>query len=67
MCFRTPYDGSDGSSVDVFLNGNFGFTSMGVDAILRNGCGTYGQNYVVLLQESEVTAGYHYRGFILGI
>ena len=24
-------------------------------------------NYVVLLQESEMTAEYHYRGLILGI
>ena len=38
-----------------------------VDAILQNGCGIEGQNYVMSLQESEMTAGCHYRGLILGI
>ena len=33
--------------------------------ILGNGCGIQGQNYVELLQGSGMTAGYHYRNWIL--
>ena len=33
--------------------------------ILGNGCGTQGENYVKLLQESGMTAGYHYTNWIL--
>ena len=29
-------------------------------AVLANGCGIQGQNYVVLIQENEMTAGFHY-------
>ena len=39
----------------------------GVDAILWNGCGIEGQNYVVSLQESKMAAGFHYMGLILGM
>ena len=39
----------------------------GVDGILWNGHGTSGQDYVVSLQESEISAEYHYKGLILGI
>ena len=28
MCSTIPYDWTDGGSVDVFLNGEYGFTSM---------------------------------------
>ena len=38
-----------------------------VDAILGNGYGIYGQNYVALLQGSEISTGFHYRVVILGI
>ena len=43
------------------------FLLWGVDAILRDGCGIYEQNYVASLQGSEMSAGYHYRGLMLGI
>ena len=33
--------------------------------ILGNGFGIQGQNYVKLLQGSEMTAGYHYSNLIL--
>ena len=36
-------------------------------AILGNGCGIQGQNYVALLQGSEMSAEFHHRNFILGI
>ena len=39
----------------------------GVGAILGNGYGIQGQNYVALLQESKITARSHYRNFILDI
>ena len=38
-----------------------------IGAILGNGYGFQGQNYVALLQGSEMTAGFHYRNWILGI
>ena len=38
-----------------------------VGAILGNGYGIHAQNYVALLQESEITAGFCYRNWILGI
>ena len=38
-----------------------------VKAILGNGYGIQGQNYVALLQGSEMTAGFHFRNLILGI
>ena len=39
--------------------GDYGFSNVGVGAILGNGCATQGQNYVTLLQGSEMTAGFH--------
>ena len=38
-----------------------------VDAILGDRYEIYGQNYVALLQGSEMSAGFHYRGLKLGI
>ena len=49
-----------------FLNGIV-LLQWEVDAILWNECRIYGQNCIVSLQESEMTAGYHHRGLILGI
>ena len=62
-----PYDWANGGSVDVSLDGECSFTSMGVDAILGNGCEIRGQNYIALLQGSEMSAGFHNRSLILGI
>ena len=39
----------------------------GVDAVLGNGYGIKGLNYVAMLQGSKVPAGFHYRGLILGM
>ena len=39
----------------------------GVDAILGNGYGILGQNYVALFQQSEKSAGFHSRNLILSI
>ena len=49
-----------------FLDGEYGVSSVGVDAILANECGTQWQNYIALLQGSEMTAGFHCRNWILG-
>ena len=49
----------------LFGDGEYCFSTVGVDAILRNGCGVQGENYVVLLQGSEATASFHYRSWIL--
>ena len=38
-----------------------------VGAILGNGCGIQGQNYVALLQGSGIPAGFHSRNLVLGI
>ena len=56
----------------VWLKGFFGIVSMvlvlwEVAAILGNACGIKRQNYVALLQGSEMSAGFHYRNFILCI
>ena len=42
-----------------FWDGEYGFSTVGVGAILGNGFGIQGKNYVALLQGSEVTAGFH--------
>ena len=34
-----PYDWANGGFVDIFLDGEYGFTSMGGDTILGNGYG----------------------------
>ena len=39
----------------------------GVGAILWNGYGVQGQNYVALLLGSEMTGGFYYRNWILRI
>ena len=39
----------------------------GVGAILGNGYGIQGRNFVALLRGSEMSAGFHYRNLILGI
>ena len=51
----------------LFSGGEYGFSNTGVGAILGNGCGIQGHNYVKLLQGSEMTAGFHYRNCILRI
>ena len=35
--------------------------------ILRNGFGIWGQNYLALFQENEITAELHSRNLILGV
>ena len=65
-----PYDWANGGSVGVFWGwgaGEYGFSTLGVDVILGNGSGIQEQNYVELLQGSGMTAGYHYRNWILYI
>ena len=54
--------GLNGGSVDVFLRMvSMVFVRWGVGALLGNGYGIQGQSYVALLQENEITAGFHYR------
>ena len=60
-----PHDWADGGSADVFSNREYGFSTVGVGAILGNGYGIQGQNYVALLQGSERAAGFHRRSWIL--
>ena len=60
-----PYYWANGGSVDVFWVGEHGFSTLGVGAILRNGCRFQGQNYVALPQGSEMTAGFHYKNWVL--
>ena len=67
LCSVPPYYWANGGSVDVFWVGEHGFSTVGVGAILGNGCGILGQNYVALLQGSEMTAGFHYKNWILYI
>ena len=44
-----------------FWDGQYGFSTVAVGAILGNGYGIQGQNYVSLLQGSGITAGFHHR------
>ena len=43
------------------------FWLWGVDVVLGNGCGIEGQNYFVLLEGSEMYAGFRYWDLILVI
>ena len=47
-----------------FLHGEYHFSSIGVDTILGNESGIQWQNYGAILQESEMTAGFHNRNWI---
>ena len=42
--------------------GEYSFSNMRVGAILGNGCGIQGQNYVTLSQESEMTTEFFTTG-----
>ena len=48
-------------------NVEYSFSTVEVGAILGNGCGIQGQNYIALLHGCEVTARFHYKDWILGI
>ena len=47
------------------MHRKYGFSSMVVGAILGNGSGIQGQNYVALLQGSEMMARLYYKNWIL--
>ena len=47
--------------VDVFGDGEYGFSTVGVGAILGNERGIQLQNYVASLPASEMIAGFHYK------
>ena len=38
-----------------FCDGEYGFSTVEVGAILGTGCGIQGKNYIALLQESEIS------------
>ena len=60
--------GLNGGSVDVFLRMvSMVLVPWGVGAILGNRYRIQGQNYVALLQGSEMISRFHYRNWILGI
>ena len=46
------------------LHGEYGFSCVGVSAILGNESRIQGQNYFALLQGSEMTVGFHYRNWL---
>ena len=48
-------------------DGEHGFNTVGVGAILGYGCGFQVQNYITLLQGSDTTSGFHCMGCILCI
>ena len=63
-----PYDWANGGSADVFLHMmSMVLVLWRVGAILENRYGIQGQNYVALLQGSEMTADFHYKNFILSV
>ena len=57
----------NGGSVDVFFTYGMVLVLWGVGPILENGYGILGQNYVVLLQGSDISAGLHCRNLIFAI
>ena len=50
-----------------FAHDECGFSSMGICTILGNQYGIKGQNYVALLNGSEMSASFHCRNFVLGL
>ena len=50
-----------------FMCGELVLVLWGVCLILRNGYGILGQNYVALLQKSEMSSGLHSRNIVLGM
>ena len=52
-------------SVEFFLHGEYVLWE--VTAVLGNGCGIQGKNYVAWLQGSTMPVEVHYRNLILGI
>ena len=60
--------GISGGSVGVFIRMvSMVLVPCGVGAVLVNACGIEWQNYVPLLQGSQISAGFHYGNLILGI
>ena len=59
----SPYD--QVVLLTYFWDGEYGFSTMGVGAILGNGRGIQVQNYVSLLPGSEMAAGFYHRNWIL--
>ena len=55
------FDWANGGSVDIFLMVSMFLSLWGVDAVLGNGYEISGQNYVILLQGSEMS------GFTTGV
>ena len=53
--------------LSLFWDGEYGFSTVGVGVTPGNGCGIQEQMYIALLQGSKVTAGFHYKDWILGI
>ena len=53
----------NGSSVDVFLHGEYGSSSMGSCYYSR----VWVWNYIAWLQGSKIPVGFHYRNLMLGI
>ena len=43
------YDWANSGSADVYVGGEYGVSNVEVGAILRNGGGIQGKNYVILL------------------
>ena len=59
-----PYDWANSGSAAFFGGcGEYGFSTVRVGVILRNGYGIQGRNFLELLQESEMAAGCHCRNW----
>ena len=61
------YGWANGDSVDGFFLHRLVLVQWEVDAILGKGYGNQGQNFVALLQRSEMPAGFHHRNSVLGL
>ena len=68
LAIYDAYNWPNGGSIDVFLRVvSVVLVPWRVGAILGKGFGIQRQNYVALLQETQMTAGLYYKNLIVGI
>ena len=65
--YASLYDWAKWFCCRFFWDGEYGFSTVGVGVIPGNGCRIQEQMYIASLQGSKVTAGFHYKDWILGI
>ena len=62
-----PYDWANGGSADIFLDGEYGFTSMGSWYYSREWMEFKDKIMLHCFKGREMSAQFHYRGLMLGM